>query len=69
MLISFNDLKEVFDIAGILQEEICKPTDKTLRRDLKIHNIKCESLNDALTVTYAIPFSGNDKKKNNPIPA
>ncbi|HSP11790.1 MAG TPA: hypothetical protein VLO29_04620 [Salegentibacter sp.] len=50
LLISFNDFKEAFDIAGVLQEEICKPIDKTLRRDLKIHNIKCESLSDALTV-------------------
>ena len=68
LLISFDDLKEAFDIAGILQEEISKPTDKILRRDLKIHNIKCESLSDALTIAYARPFSGNDKKKKNSIP-
>ncbi|WP_335967215.1 hypothetical protein [Galbibacter sp. PAP.153] len=68
LLISFNDIKEAFNIVEILMEQSDFEIEEANHKQNKMNSIKCESLSNALTIAYSRPFSGNDKGNKNPIP-
>ncbi|AOW16458.1 hypothetical protein LPB03_02790 [Polaribacter vadi] len=67
LLISFNDFKEVLDIARIIFDKNNLDLEINTEKR-KIDILTKEALSSALIVAYSRPFSGNDKNSKNSIP-